>query len=345
VSRLVLGRPFLSPATDLLVIGGGLSLLFSFAIVATGGSGSPMMAVVGPAFPFVLFLVSMTHFSASTVRLYSKPNAYRDFPFLTMGLPLATLLLLSLAVRFAEVVGHHLMNLYLTWSPYHYAAQAYGLALLYCYRSGVVVGDRDRLLFRLACLAPFLYAFVMGSTAGLEWFVPKTLLLQEPLATLRAGLEWLLGGAALLLPLFMFLRSLRRGSVLPLITVLVMVSNAAWWTLFFYYDAFGWATVFHGLQYLAIVAVVHVKDHVAPQAAAGAAWRQALAFYGACVVLAYLLFKAWPYAFVAAGFGLAESMLLVTAVINLHHFVVDMFIWRLRSDPGYRAVTAAPVPA
>ncbi len=338
MSIIGLGRPFLSPATDLLVIGGGLSLLFTFAIVVSGGTASPLMSLAGPAFPFVLFLVNMTHFSASTVRLYAKPNAYRDFPFLTLGLPLLTLALLSLAIRFADLVGVHVMNLYLTWSPYHYAAQAYGLALLYCYRSGFSVGDRERLLFRVACLAPFLYAFVKGPTAGLEWFVPKLALLDEPWATLRVGALWLLGGAALLLPLALFLLSLRRDRALPLISLLVMVSNAAWWTVFFYYDAFGWATVFHGLQYLAIVSVVHVKDRV--QAQGGSAPRHALVFYGACVALAYLLFKAWPFAYVAAGFGLAESMLLVIAVVNIHHFVVDMFIWRLRRDPGYREVTA-----
>lgn len=339
-----LGRSFLSPAADLLLIGGGLSLLFTVAVVATGGSRSPITAAIAPAFPLVLFLVNMTHFSASTVRLYAKPNAFVDFPFLTMGLPLLTLALLSLAIRFADAVGVHVMNLYLTWSPYHYAAQAYGLALLYCYRSGVKVDDRDRVLFRVACLAPFVYAFFKGPTAGLEWFVPKALLETEPTATLRTGAVWALGGAALALPPVLFARSLAQGRAIPLISLLVMVSNAAWWTLFFYYEAFGWATVFHGLQYLAIVMIVHVKDRAQAGGNRGPAYH-ALAFYAACVGLAYLLFKAWPFAFVAAGFGLAESMLLVTAVINIHHFVVDAYIWRLRRDPGYREVAAAPVMA
>ena len=61
--------------------------------------------------------------------------------------------------------------------------------------------------------------------------------------------------------------------------------------------------------------------------------------------LSWSAFKAWPFAYVAAGFGLAESMLLVIAVINVHHFVVDMYIWRLRKDPGYKEATAAPLAA
>ena len=57
-------------------------------------------------------------------------------------------------------------------------------------------------------------------------------------------------------------------------------------------------------------------------------------------MLGYGLFYCWPYAFVLTGFGLAESVLLVTATINIHHFVVDAYIWRLgRTDSNSRLVT------
>ena len=45
------------------------------------------------------------------------------------------------------------------------------------------------------------------------------------------------------------------------------------------------------------------------------------------------------------GFGIVQSGLLVTATINIHHFVVDAFIWRLRRDPNYQTVVDAQVPA
>jgi len=66
-------------------------------------------------------------------------------------------------------------------------------------------------------------------------------------------------------------------------------------------------------------------------------------FYGASVALGYALFYCWPYAYVLAGFGAAESMLLVAAVINIHHFIVDRYIWRLGGDrKNYRHVASAP---
>ncbi len=58
------------------------------------------------------------------------------------------------------------------------------------------------------------------------------------------------------------------------------------------------------------------------------------------MTLGYLLFQCWPYFYVWAGFGLAESMLLGIAVINIHHFVVDAYIWKLRKDPNYEIVVS-----
>ena len=42
-----------------------------------------------------------------------------------------------------------------------------------------------------------------------------------------------------------------------------------------------------------------------------------------------------------AGFGWAQSVVLVIAAINVHHFIVDAYIWRLRRDPNYRVVVSA----
>jgi hypothetical protein len=41
------------------------------------------------------------------------------------------------------------------------------------------------------------------------------------------------------------------------------------------------------------------------------------------------------------GFGPAESVLLVVAVINIHHFIVDAYIWKLRPGDSNRQVVVA----
>ena len=89
--------------------------------------------------------------AASTVRLYTKPGAARSLPFVAIGLPLVTLALLGLCMLSAENLAPQFRAFYLTWSPYHYAAQAYGLAVMYCYRSGCLLGaSNKRLLWWVA---------------------------------------------------------------------------------------------------------------------------------------------------------------------------------------------------
>jgi hypothetical protein len=337
------GRPFVHRAFDLLVIGGGLSLLFTAWLSLKGAQSLP--AVVQANLWTFILLSNSAHFAASTVRLYLKQDAFRNLRFLTMGLPLATIAVLLVAVMAPELVGRQLMALYFTWSPYHYAAQAYGLAVMYCYRSGWEPAVREKRWLRLACVLPFAHAFLNGRGVGIEWFVPEWILDVRAVTLGRGWLVLASGILSFLVPLALFLRNQRAPARMPIISLLVMLANGAWWTTLAYLDAFVWATVFHGLQYLAIVTIFQVKEDVRRPASAWPWWAYALRFYLACLVLGYLLFQAWPHAFVLAGFGYAQSLLLVVAVVNIHHFIVDAFIWRLRKDPNYSVVKAEALAA
>jgi hypothetical protein len=327
---LPLGRAFVHPAFDLLVIGSASSLLLTPFLL--WGSQAPALGQWLTAWlPVLVLLGNSAHFAASTVRLYTKPNAFRDMPFLTLGFPLVTLLLLTLALVFVDVVGRPLQTLNISWSPFHYGAQAYGLSLIYAYRSGCSLSPADKRLVRLACLLPFAVSLVGGyHLFGGRWQEPRLLLIQ------------FFGWVAFALPALVVLRLYRQGkTTLPWISVAVLLSNCVWLITLGRAGAFAWATVFHGLQYLAIVTVFHVKDRLdLPGNRHGWAWHTAT-FYLACLALGYLLFEIWPFAYVLMGFGLAESMLLVAAVINLHHFIVDAFIWKLRQAPNYKIVTDA----
>jgi hypothetical protein len=340
----LLGASFVSPAFDYLLIGGVLSLLLVPVLVI-----NPALTgrLTGDTLPVLLLLTSAAHFAASTVRLYTKPGAMSELPFVTMLLPLVSIAVLTLALLSPQVVGPHLQALYLTWSPYHYAAQAYGLAVMYCYRSGcqLTVGEK-RALWWIALL-PFLRAFVGGANSGLGWFVPREFLISLPVVPGVLDLATrLLLVFAFVLPVAFVLNRVRRKQVpVPLISLCVLIVNGVWWVVLDYIDAFVWATIFHGVQYLAIAAIFHVKDRrAAPDNRHGVAYHT-LWFYGMSLALGYGLFYCWPLAYVLAGFGLAESMLLVIAVINIHHFIVDRYIWRLGRDRNYRHVVqvAAPV--
>ena len=336
------GNTLVHPVFDYLVIGGGLSVLVT-AYLAWGRRFSPEAAAGALGayqlhLPLVVLIVNSAHFAASTVRLYTKPRAREEHRFLTAGLPLVTLLALFLAVLLAAPLGRHVFALYMTWSPFHYSAQAYGLAMLYCYRSGASPTDDDRRLLRTACLVPFLRAFLDSPGAGVEWFAPAWMLDLPAATVLRQGFVAVLSALTFAVPVIWIAGLVRRQAPrVPFISLLVVLSNGLWFVVLRYIDAFAVATVFHGLQYLAVVTVFHVKDH--PR---GGWLAQTAGFYAACLGLGYLLFNAWPYAFVGMGFGLAESMLLVVAAINIHHFIVDAYIWRLRKGSNAR-IAAAPI--
>ena len=338
------GRPFVHPVFDYLLIGGGLSLLV-LADLKRGSASVLTPWLKQNLWTLVLFSNS-AHFAASTVRLYTKPGSFQSLRFLTMGLPLVSLLVLGVFLFFAGALGPHLQSLYLTWSPYHYAAQAYGLAIMYAYRSGESWGAREKRWMRVACFLPFLHVFLVASGSGLDWLWPGAKL-QPAMAAARAAAVRGLWAASLALPLCVFFWHQARGSKrLPLISLFIMGSNAVWLIGMSYVDTSAWisaVTICHGIQYLAIVLIFHVRERVRLPGNARPWWQHAAGFYLACLVLGYLLFQAWPFAFVMLGFTFADSVILVISVVNVHHFVVDAFIWRLRRDPNYAVV--APVPA
>lgn len=335
-----LGKSFVHPLFDYLFIGGGLSLLLIGGMHATGrlAAGVPGVSIIT-----LVLVCNMAHFAASTVRLYSKPRAFHELPFYTLWLPLLTVVALSLAIHWSALLGEHVHALYLTWSPFHYAAQTYGLAAMYALRSGCALGAEERRLLWGICLLPFAYAFVASSDAGLAWWIVPAVWQAHPqLENLREVSLSLLEVVCFAAPLLVAMHlHLRRGVVLPWISWLLVGTNALWWIGFTYLHAFGWATVFHGVQYLAIAMVFHVRDHSAPTASLGRKLGTAAVFYAACLGLGYTLFKIWPYTYVGLGYTLADSMLLCTAIINLHHFIVDRVIWRVRADANLAIVVGA----
>ena len=344
VSNLT-GRTFVHPLFDYMLIGGGLSLLATAAVLLMPRTGELISA---KTLPYFILLSNSAHFAASTVRLYTKPDSYKTMPFATMALPLVTLSVLTLCMFQAGRLGPHLQSLFLTWSPYHYAAQAYGLAVMYSYRSGSFLspGDKSRLWW--ISMLPFFYAFLKGNSVGLDWLVPRIVLSQPMVHDVRAALSMVIMVLAFATPVVYFAKTWRSGGrPLPLISMLLLFSNGIWWFLLIYIDAFIWATIFHGIQYLAIVIIFHLKDQLArPENRRGRVYHVTW-FYATSLLLGYGLFNVFPLAFILAGFGKLESVLLVVATINIHHFIVDGYIWRLKkTDTNRRIVEAAvPVPA
>ena len=340
---LPIGRCFIDPVTDTLLIGGGLSLI---VLALLGLSPALRVAADMDVLMFAILAANCAHFAASTVRLYSMPDAASRWPFLTLVFPLVALAVLSLCVFQGEWLGPHFRALYLTWSPYHYAAQAYGLALMYSMRSGCMLGEIDRRLLRWTCMLPFAYAFLSGGGIGLDWLLPTEIARLAAVEATRRVVIAVLRVGVLAAPLLLFARLWRaQAAPMPLISLLILISNGIWWTLLEPIDAFVWATIFHGIQYLGIVMIFHARDQMALPANRHGAAYHAVWFYAVSLVLGYLLFRSLPFAYQWAGAGLVESTIMVVAAINIHHFIVDAFIWRFSKGGSNRRIVDGAVPA
>jgi hypothetical protein len=331
-----LGRSFVSPLFDLMFIAGGLSLVFG-AVAYLGGRQFASDADLA----LVLLFGNFAHFAASTVRLYTKPGAFKQLgAWLTVWLPIVTLALFTGVLLFAGSLVRYIFAVFVVWSPYHYSAQTYGLSVMYAYRSGCTLTEAQKRWVWWACLVPFFWS-LFRPDAGVAHILQGFGLRSVPtLESWRVHVSGLLSAAALATPLLVILSlKIRSAVTLPLISVMTIMTNAIWWTYFNYIHAMWWAAVFHGIQYLSIVTIFHVKERARVEANRYGALFHTVTFYGACVTAAYGLFVLWPDAYVWAGFDSSLTAQLTVAVINIHHFIVDAHIWRLRKDPNYRTVT------
>lgn len=332
----LVGRTFVNPVFDYMLIGGGLSLVV-VVVILLNSKGAQFVSE--DTLPYFFLLSNISHFAASTVRLYTKPGTKQSLPLVTMALPLMTLLVLLACMLQAGTWGPRLTSFYLTWSPFHYAAQAYGLSVMYCYRSGCLLSDGNKKLLWWVSMLPFFYNFVTGSNVGLHWIDFRGWLDHSNAIVALNWFRLLMPFVAISAIIFLVWRIWRsQTNAMPLISVLILITNAVWWFLLPPLHAFVWATIFHGIQYLAIVIIFHVKDQLARSDNRHGIAYHVLWFYGVCVLLGYGLFSCFPRAFIFAGFGPVESVLLVVAVINIHHFIVDAFIWRLKKTDTNRKI-------
>ncbi len=339
---LNLGRPFVNRAVDYAFIGGVFGLVLGFVAYGAG------FRFDAERFWIVVLLSSYAHFAASTVRLYSRPGAVARWPFLTLGVPLVTVLLTS-ALLFGGglVAWRRVEGFYLAWSTYHYSAQTFGLTLMYAYRSGCALTAQDRRVVRASCLLPFVYG-ILGARSGLSLLVPEAVYAGAICTAIRHAVRLGLLPLLILAPALVFARVRRgRGRPLPLICLVLMGGNAAFWAFFLDRDAFAWAAFAHAIQYLVVVTVFHVEDAVRePGNTHGRAYH-VVGFYGVCILLGYALFELWPAFYGAFWINLDRPSTgrRIAWVVNIHHFLVDGYIWKLKNDTNLARVVerAAPV--
>ncbi len=360
-------RWLFGPVPDLL-LGCGVGYAIVLAAQASTGSLLPSLLPAG----LLVMATSIPHYGATLLRVYQLPEDRRRYAIFAVHGTLFLIALFAFSIH-SSIVGSWVLTLYLTWSPWHYTGQNYGIFLMFLGRRGVAVTP----LAKRLVYGSFVFSFVLTllATHGFERaasYAPVTydgtafrlipLGIPADLAGFLAivvGLAYvacLVGAGALLL---------RAGRVRDLVPSLFIVLTQALWfsvpvmikrfqlhqgseVLADIYTAYGFLLVAaaHAIQYL-WVTTYYAQTQNPGLSRMRYLGKTVLAGYAVWVlpglVFAPRLFGSLPY-----DAGLA---LMVASLVNLHHFVLDGAIWKLRDGRvarmllrggGDEAAAAAP---
>ncbi|MEA2699887.1 MAG: hypothetical protein QOI66_4158 [Myxococcales bacterium] len=338
----------MSPAWDFLLLGPGVTLLVSAAfliLMATAHDASAALLATS-----LSILVVGPHYAATYRRAYTSRAIIRAHPLVTIVAPLILAAAALAALRFPTTVAPVYFLIYVVWSGYHYSGQSLGLAMIYPLRQGArLAADEKRLLaapLHVSWLLSLLgllrasgsvrnpaYQIVRGTFFGFSL----------PAWGLAAGVAAL--AASFSAVAILAVRRRRRNLPLPWPTYAVVATQILWfgWALFNPFFNIMLVPVFHGLQYLALTSWHNAKERRTLTAATGP---RAFAVYALTVLLLGIVIN--PGLFALAGGLLGDAAIISATVItfvNLHHFLLDGRIWRMRESKVVQSFVETPSEA
>jgi tetratricopeptide (TPR) repeat protein len=330
-------------------------------------------AIAPGVLPFVSVLIGAPHYGATLLRVYERREDRRAYALFAVHASLFLAAAFVVATRWLWL-GSLLLTVYLTWSPWHYTGQNYGLSVMFLRRRGVALDAATKRWIYAAFVLSYAVVFIAlhSHAPGAQYTPPlytadgyRVLSLDLPPIPANVAFNAALAGYAIAM-VVSAARLLRRASVRAVAPALALATTQALWFalpvamrrygLFANLEPFApqyagwyffWAALAHSIQY------VWVTSYFARGRAdyPGLAPYLGKALFAGCAIwfVPALLFAPGALGRIPYDAGLAA---LIAAVVNLHHFVLDGAIWKLRdgriarilvrSDPGGARDPATP---
>jgi len=130
--------PWLFGGSVDLLLGAGLAYLAAIPLLITLGSELGIPAWSQSLTIFLGLAFSAPHYGATLVRVYEKRSDRRKYALFAVYVT-AVLVLAFVAGLRSLWFGSLLLTLYITWSPWHFAGQNYGIALMFLRRREVAI--------------------------------------------------------------------------------------------------------------------------------------------------------------------------------------------------------------
>ena len=338
------------PWSDLL-FGCGLLYALAFGVFLVAGeeirSAQPKLM-----FPLLILALGVPHYGATLLRVYERRRERRAYVVFSLWATLAIVALFLASLRL-PALATFLVTLYLTWSPWHYTGQNYGLAVMFLRRGGLALEPGTKRWLYFSFLLSFVLVFLeMHADAARMSDLPVGYTSDQGAVFVPLGIptRWALALAgplslAYLAALAVVALRLRRQaawrSLIP--AALLSVSQLLWFSLPYTLHLLGVAPRLDPLSwkfrahYFTWIAAAHFLQYLwvtAYYARQSGGWRGHARFYGKTLLagaapwtLPFLVVGPQALGPLSADAGLA---MLVASAVNLHHFVLDGAIWKLK---------------
>jgi tetratricopeptide (TPR) repeat protein len=323
------------PWIDLLVGCGGWSAPLLLLAFYAASSYTHAWTI---AFYFLALLFNYPHFMATVYRAYHTQTEFAKYRIFTVHVAV----LLALAGVIAHVwypLLPWIFTLYICWSPWHYTGQNFGLLMMFARRAGLSPTTGERRALRLSFVASYLLLMLSfqtgtsGDALVLSLGLPAKFTVPARLALALffvAASAWSLASLA------------RRSSLRAVAAPVTLAATQFFWFLLpvliellsghellqTRYSS-GILAVLHSTQYLWITSYYQERE---ARAAGNAQWRFSR-YLVTLIAGGIALFIPGPW-IVSRLFhaDFAASFLTFTALVNIHHFLLDGALWKLRDS-------------
>jgi hypothetical protein len=347
----------LHPVIDILFCCGGLFWLI-YAFWALSGM---QVSLYGNASAFTLAFINIvglqllgdSHSPATLWRVYFSKSTRQK-----LGLPVAIFGFFALSAGLCAVLvpstTPFLFKLVMCWGFQHQLAQAYGVALIYCYKRKYFLNPIEKKIMLSMIQCTIIYMVVrmlsirdFGNAVINGYVVSFWSVLPEWTSAVALGALQI---SVLLFALMVVRKYVKEKQLLPLPAMLNLMTAVfmsfmtakpflAMWFLFSQW-------YFHSSQYLVVTSAFYLKERGLPEnlplsKISQMLCRKAFAIYfGALFTFGFCVFYLLPLWLADHGVQRAMAFGGIWIAFNLHHYITDAFIWRLR-DPQLQKLLIA----